>query len=319
MAPEQWNEVRAKRHLRADVPIEDLDECKTKAQRIGAAFATLRRNLQEARPDVIVVFGDDQLETLDWNNNPAFAVFAGEAFEGESSTRDLKQALSFTEPADNGEGPAPRIRLQAHPELAASLMTGLMRRGFDPAFCMDAPKPEVGIGHAFLRPAESLTDLQTPVVPVLVNCFFAPQPTAYRCYQLGKAMGEIIEEHPGDLRVAVIGSGGLWHTPGTPDAYLDEEFDRESVSYLERGDVEGAARFFDAYEVPEGDTSQDVWKRGPLSTGMPVSGGPQLGTREFCNWVASNAVLDGRPATLVDYVPVYASPCGMGFMYTNPG
>ena len=53
-----------------------------------------------------------------------------------------------------------------------------MQRGFDPAFCMDMPKPEHGIGHAILRPAESLTDFDTPIVPVLLNCYYAPQPTA---------------------------------------------------------------------------------------------------------------------------------------------
>src|SRR5690606_9503197 len=85
--PEVWNEVRGRRPLRRDVPYEDLDECKAKAQRIQLAFETLRDRLQEARPDVIVMFGDDQLEALDWNNNPAFAVFVGEEFEGKSSTR----------------------------------------------------------------------------------------------------------------------------------------------------------------------------------------------------------------------------------------
>jgi hypothetical protein len=297
--------------------MEDVDDCKAKEQRIQAAFATLRDKLDEAKPDVIVIFGDDQLETLDWNNEPPFAVYVGEEFEGESSKEDTNFARSFSDPSGNGSAPTPRYHLKGHPELAVSLVTGLMQRGFDPSYCMEAPKPDVGLGHAFLRPAESLTDLKTPIIPILVNCFFAPQPTAMRCYQFGKAVREIIEEHPSDLRVAVIGSGGLWHTPGTPNAYLDEEFDRESIRYLEKGDVEGAARFFDAYQLPEDDSSQDVRGRGRLSTGMPISSGPQLGTREFCNWVAANAMLDGRPATLVDYVPVYASPCGMGFTYTT--
>ena len=48
---------------------------------------------------------------------------------------------------------------------------------------------------------------------------------------------------------------------------------------------------------------------------MPGFGGPQGGTRETCNWIAAAAVADGRPATLVDYVPVYASPIGAGFAY----
>ena len=75
------------------------------------------------------------------------------------------------------------------------------------------------------------------------------------------------------------------------------------------------ARFFDEYPVLPGDRSQDVGARGRGATGMPGPGGPQGGTRETCNWIAAAAVADGKPATIVDYVPVYASPIGAGFAY----
>jgi hypothetical protein len=205
--------------------------------------------------------------------------------------------------------------VKGQPELAVGLLTGLMKHNFDPAFCMDMPNPERGIGHAILRPAESLTNFDIPVVPVLVNCYYAPQPTAMRCYQLGKAMREIIEEHPSDMRVAVIGSGGLWHTPGAKAAWLDEEFDRETLRHLEVGDARGMAEHFDSYVIPEGDTSQYVGERARQATGMPGPGGPQGGTRETCNWIAAAGVADGSRSTIVDYVPIYSSPIGAAFAY----
>lgn len=311
MAPERWNEVRANRSLRGDVPLDDLDTNKQKAERIQRSFATLRSQLGEAGPDVVVVFGDDQNECFDFSNTPAFAVYVGDEFEGALSSRDA----TFGRPAAGERPPAPKATLKGHPELGVGLLTGLMKHGFDPAFCMDMPKPEHGIGHAFLRPAESLTDLKIPVLPVLLNCYYAPQPTAMRCYQLGKAVRAIIEDYPGDLRVAVVGSGGLWHTPGAKDAYLDEEFDRGVLHYMEAGDACGMAQYFDDYRIPDGDASQYVRERGRNSTGMPGFGGPQGGTRETCNWIAAAAVADGVPATVVDYVPVYASPIGAGFAY----
>lgn len=313
MPPERWNEVRASRKLRADVPMDDLETNRQKAARIQQGFAVLKRELAAARPDVVIIFGDDQNECFDFTNFPAFAVYVGEEFEGMLSARDL----AFGRPASPGaeRPPAPRARLKGHPELGVSLLTGLMQRGFDPAFCMEMPKPEHGIGHAFLRPAESLTDLQTPVLPVLLNCYYAPQPTAMRCYQFGRATREIIEAFPGDLRVAVVGSGGMWHTPGAQDAYLDEAFDQAILHYLAVGDACGMARFFDSYQIPEGDASQDVRVRGRNSTGMPGFGGPQGGTREICNWIAAAAVVDGVPAKVVDYIPVYASPIGVAFAY----
>jgi hypothetical protein len=297
MAPERWNEVRASRSLRADVPLDDVETNRAKALRIAAAFATLRATLAAAAPDVIVVFGDDQLECFDFRNYPAFAVYAGETFRGTL--------------AGGGTAGVP-----GHPRLATALLTGLMRRGFDPAFSLDMPKPDRGIGHAFLRPAESLTDFTTPIVPVFLNCYYAPQPTATRCYRLGVAVREIIDEHPADLRVVVIGSGGLWHTPRAKDAYLDEAFDRGILKALTSGDALGMARYFDAYTVPAGDASQEIGAPGPGATGLPDAGGPRGGTRETCNWIAAAAVADGTPATLVDYVPIYASPIGAGFAYS---
>lgn len=296
LPPERWNEVRAGRPLRADVPLDDLQTNRKKAERIRAGFAALREKLAAARPDVIVVFGDDQLECFDFTNFPSFAVYAGDAFEGALSTGG-------------------KARILGHPELGVALLRGLMRRGFDPAFCLETPKTERGVGHAVLRPAESLLGLDTPMVPVFVNCYYAPQPTAMRCYALGRAVREIITELPGDLRVAVIGSGGLWHTPGAPDAYLDEEFDQAILRLMTAGDARGMAQYFDRYEIPVGDRSQDIGKRGRSSTGMPGPEGPQGGTRETCNWIAAAAVADGKPAVVIDYVPVYASPVGAAFAY----
>ena len=299
-APEQWNEVRASRSLRGDVPFDDVEANRATAARVRAAFATLRRELAAVRPDVLVCFGDDQLECFDFANFPAFAIYVGAEYEGKL--------------AAGGSA-----RVPGHPELATALLAGLMRRDFDPAFSMEMPKPERGIGHAVLRPAESLTDFTLPIVPVLINCYYAPQPTGLRCYRLGRATREIIDEYPGDLRVAVVGSGGLWHTPAQPDAYLDEEFDRGILRLMQTGDARGMADYFDAYKVPAGDRSQAIATRGRGVTGMPSAGGPQNGTREICNWIASTAVAEGRPVTLVDYVPIYSSPIGAGFAYWRNG
>jgi hypothetical protein len=296
MPPERWNEVRASRALRADVPLDDVETNSAKAARIAAAFATLKGRLAAARADVIVIFGDDQLECFDFRNYPAFAIYAGEKFQGTL--------------AGGGTASVP-----GHPALAGALLTGLMRRGFDPAFSLEMPKPERGIGHAFLRPAESLTDFTTPIVPIFLNCYYAPQPTATRCYELGAAVREIVDGHPGDLRVAVVGSGGLWHTPRAKDAYLDEAFDQAILTAMAVGDAAGMARCFDEYVVPPDDASQLIGAPGPGTTGLPDSPGPRGGTRETCNWIAAAAVVEGRPATVVDYVPLYASPIGAAFAY----
>jgi 3-O-methylgallate 3,4-dioxygenase len=324
MPPENWNAIRATRALRADVPMDDIDSSRDKFNRIQKAFETLRGKLAEAEPDVVMIIGDDQMECFDFRNFPSFALYVGEEFEGFISSpaalaHDAFESVGVTPPPEAQElikdaGPPRRARIQGAPELGGSLLAGLIKRGFDPAFSMEMPNPEFGLGHAFMRPSETLTDMKTPVLPVLTNCYYAPQITGLRSYQMGKAIREAIEEYPGNERIAVIGSGGLWHTPARKDAYLDESFDRAELDFMARGDVEGMARYFDEYRIPEGDASQAVPPKGKASTGMPVLGGPQGGTRETANWIAAAAVA-AKPATIVDYVPVYASPIGCGFAY----
>ena len=324
MPPENWNAIRATRALRADVPMDDIDSNRQKFDRIQKAFETLRSKLAEANPDVVMIIGDDQMECFDFRNFPSFALYVGEDFEGFVSSpaalaHDAFESVGVTPPPEAAElikdaGPPRRARIKGAPELGAALLAGLIKRGFDPAFSMEMPNPDFGLGHAFMRPSETLTDMATPVLPVLTNCYYAPQITGRRSYQLGKALREAIEEYAGNERVAVIGSGGLWHTPARNDAYLDESFDRAQLDLMAGGDAEGMARQFDEYRIPEGDQSQAVPPRGKASTGMPVLGGPQGGTRETANWIAAAAVA-GKPATVVDYVPVYASPIGCGFAY----
>ncbi len=216
-----------------------------------------------------------------------------------------------------GRHAEPGYRFKGHPDLAVSLLTGVMKRGFDPAFSMDMPKPDRGLAGGVIRTAEELTDWSLPIVPVMMNLYFAPQPTAMRCYQFGKAVREAIDEFPGDLRVGVVGSGGLWHTPGMKDAWLNEEFDNRSLELLKVGDIRGMAEHFDSYVVPAEDASQYIGERGRSITGMPGPGGPQGGTRETCAWISAAAVADGCSNTIVDYIAAYASPVGNGFAYCD--
>ena len=136
MPPERWNEVRASRiaaRRRA---------ARRSAERTGRRPARIQRGLRHpagagstaAAPDVIVVFGDDQLECFDFSNFPAFAVYVGEEFEG---------ALWAGTTA-----PAPRARIPGHPELGVALLSG-----------PDAARlrPRVLHGHAASRSAASAT------------------------------------------------------------------------------------------------------------------------------------------------------------------
>ncbi len=191
-----------------------------------------------------------------------------------------------------------------------------MQDGFDLSFSLELPRPDDGIGHAFMRPAFYLApDYDIPTVPFFVNCYFGPQPSGRRCVQLGRAVRSFIDRLPGDLRVAVIGSGGLWHTPMMPNSILDPDFDTTILHHVKRGDANAMAAYFDSRKPV-------VDPEDPKSLER-ASGGSQMllglggGTGETRNWIITAAVVEGLAGTVVDYVPVYASPVGLAFAYWN--
>lgn len=312
--PEQWTETHARRSeragYRADVRVDPPEVNEAKHARCMSALQTLREHLERARPDVLVIFGDDQGEQFTFRNFPSFAVYVGERFEGY---RRLRTAQVVYPGAPNT--PLPRTPdhwtgVAGHPALARYLLENLVGEGFDLAFSQQLPSEEVGMGHAIMRPLHYLTpSYDVPVVPFLVNCYFAPQPSGARCVALGRAIRRLVERLDGDLRVAAIGSGGLWHTPGSRGSYLDERFDQTILDALRQGDAAAAARCFDTARDETGGPEADH------SGGTGMRGGLGGGSGEVRNWLIAAGVADGAPATVVDYVPVYASPIGMGFAY----
>ena len=309
--PEDWNQARSGRELRADVPLDDLESNRRKYARVQEGFAVLRRKLEQAGPEVIVVFGDDQLECFDFCNYPAFSIYVGEEFSGTLAGEDTPIGALASSPPK-------RTTLKGHPELGVALLTGLMKRGIDPAFCMDMPKPEEGIGHAVMRPgavADRFQDADRARSSSTATTRRSPPPraatrSAGRCAKSSRNCRA-------DLRIAIVGSGGLWHTPRKKQAWLNEAFDEALLGCMARGDIRAMAACFDEYQVPAGDASQDIGARGREVTGMPGFGGPQGGTRETCNWIAAAGAVEGTTATIVDRVPIYASPIDAAFAYFN--
>jgi aromatic ring-opening dioxygenase catalytic subunit (LigB family) len=316
--PEEWEPARATRASRgglaSSVPLDSPETNAQKFARCRRAYGVLRDQLERARPDVLVIFGDDQFEQFDFKNFPAFALFVGETLAGFKISRSVGLPVSKNRPV-RPKTPEHWATVRTHPALSRALMKGLMRHRFDLAFSVDLPDDEEGVGHAFMRPLYYLDpEYRLPIVPIFVNCYYGPQPTGTRCYELGRAVREVIASLPLDLNVAILGSGGLWHTPNYPNSYLDEAFDGAILQHVRSGDAHGMAAYFDSREAVFDDSDPE----GNLAsggTGMLLGLGS--GTGETRNWIAAAAVAEGRAGTVVDYVPVYASPCGTAFAYWN--
>ncbi len=314
---DRWEQTRTLRAgaggFDANVPSESREDMVAKAARIAAGRATLSDVLRSAAPDVLVIFGDDQLEQFKLANFPALSIYTGSSFSGFTIS-------PLDGPPFPGDWP-PRPRTPEHwqtvpgsPDLAKALLMRLTALGFDMAFSTQLTDPEHGMGHAVMR-AHTLLDtgFSIPTVPIWINCYYGPQPTAQRCYDLGRAVRETIDALPGNLRVAIVGSGGLWHTPGAQKSILDEEFDRAILASVTTGDARAMAATFDTYPVVYDPLDARSVKDASGGTGIVTGLGS--GTGETRNWIAAAASVDGVPGKVVDYVPVYASPVGIAFAY----
>jgi len=73
------------------------------------------------------------------------------------------------------------------------------------------------------------------LVPIQVNVLQYPLPTALRCYKLGQSIRRAIESYPGDLDVAIVGTGGLSHQiHGERAGFNNTEWDMRFLELIER-------------------------------------------------------------------------------------
>ncbi len=253
-----------------------------KYRRGQEAVAELTRRLAKARPDVVVVIGDDQREIFRDEGIPVFGFFLGDelvdqAPAGEQLERVAK-GIRAAYWARHGERPSAH---RTCAPLSRHLVAELMAAEFD-VLTFTSQAPGTTLGHAFTFPHYRLAlPERTPIVPVFINTYIPPNvPSAARCYRLGQVIGQAVESWPDDARVAVIASGGLSHF------VVDEELDRQVLDALVAADP------------------------GPLRA---IPGNYlRSGTSEILNWVTAAGALGKLRASVVDYVPGYRSPAGTG-------
>ena len=96
-------------------------------------------------------------------------------------------------------------------ELALACVRHLQSRDFDVAI-----SHQMKVDHGITIPLFKLTGAlaRYNVLPVFINCAADPRPSFRRVRAFGEAVGEFLAEQ--DMRITVVGSGGLSHDPPTP-------------------------------------------------------------------------------------------------------
>ena len=143
-------------------------------------FREVKAHLDAAKADAIIVIANDHFNTFFMNNFPTFAIGLTDAAFGP-----------------NDQTKMPHYDFAVQETLASHMLKTAMEEGFDFSVAQ-----EFGVDHAMLVPLHYLTDgVKAPVVPIWVNTFSAPLPTAKRCYALGKMMQGAIKSLPQKMRV----------------------------------------------------------------------------------------------------------------------
>jgi 2,3-dihydroxyphenylpropionate 1,2-dioxygenase len=186
---------------------EDRDQ----VGRVREAMQKVGDGLRALKPDVVIVMTNDHGDEYIVGCVPPFVVHCGNRAQGMHKHRgwwNLKGDIGY------------------------DIVRGLMRDGFDPAFTLDAP-----LATPFTIPLEFMGfPREAPFLPIFINSYVPPQPSAERCYRFGQALNDSVVRL--GLRAVFIASGGLSHYPGTPQySHPDLGTDKLIYERLSQGNL----------------------------------------------------------------------------------
>ena len=239
-------------------------------------FRAVKAHLDAARADAIVVIANDHFNTFFLNNFPTFAIGVADKSFGP-----------------NDQTKMPHYDLLIETTLANHIRNVAIGEGFDLSVVQ-----EFGVDHAMLVPLHYLTDgIRIPVVPIWVNAFVKPLPTAKRCFALGRAVRSAIDSLPQDtrqaqdtrqdLRVAVVGTGSFSLEIGGPKIEPGKRNAVPDLAWSRHVHRRMAEARFD--ELVEEATPERMWQAGNI-------GG------ELLNWIVTLGVIGkDKPRYIADH------------------
>jgi protocatechuate 4,5-dioxygenase beta chain len=181
-------------------------------------YEPARKWMAARKPDVAIIVYNDHANFVGLDAVPTFAVGVAGKYEI----------------ADEGFGPRPVPPVTGAPELSEHLVRELIDDGFD-----ITTYSKLDVDHGLTVPLSIYCPSPgeawpCKVVPLLVNVIQYPQPTAARCYALGKALGKAIRSYPDNSKIAVFGTGGMSHQlAGARAGLINPGFDRMYLSAIE--------------------------------------------------------------------------------------
>ena len=252
-----------------------------------AALDHLADDLEAAAPDVVIIVTDDQGELFHMTNLPAISIFYGEEVITMPRANVPHQRHTLKEQFFEIMSAAYAMdRSHIFPgktDFARELIERLIDKNIDVGAAASVEDPQkAGIGHGVGFVIKRLfKGRQIPVIPVLLNTYYPPNaPNAARCYAIGQALREAIEESPSKLRVALVASGGLSHF------VVDEALDLRILQSMGEG-------------------------RGRALTDLP-KGALNSGSSEIRNWITVAGAIEKMKKRWFEYQALYRQAAGTG-------
>jgi protocatechuate 4,5-dioxygenase beta chain len=179
-------------------------------------YERTRRWFDEQKPDVAIVVYNDHACAFSMDVIPTFAIGCADEFA----------------PADEGWGPRPVPMVKGHPELASHIVETAVLDEFDLTIVN-----RMALDHGLTVPLSLMfgqpKEWPCRVIPIAVNFTQYPFPTGRRCYKLGQTIRKAVESFDENLKVVILGTGGMSHQIHGPRAGLiNSRFDGEFLDQL---------------------------------------------------------------------------------------
>jgi len=283
--------------------------------KVMGAYRQVRERIDAFKPDVIVIWGDDQYENFTEDLVPPFCVYAHDQFVStpHAKLRGWVQGSPgnvWDEPKDMA------LVAPGHPEAAKHLTRRLLEDGYAMPYSYK-PLHSQGLAHSFVNTLLYLdydrTGFDYPVVPFHVNCYGSsfvrnkggdtlnravdsepdpPAPPPRLCFDVGAAAARIMHDSP--WRVAFVATSSWSH------AFITEKH------HFLYPDVEADTRRFE--ELRDGRFG--AWRD------ISIDEIEACGQHELLNWVCLTGAMPEMGATpeMLDFSPSYifnSSKCTM--------
>ncbi|MGC0416856.1 hypothetical protein [Embleya sp. AB8] len=234
--------------------------------RVTAAYRAVAERLAALDPTDVVIIGADHYVLFGPGCLPRYLIGTGDV----------------SGPVERLPGLA-RAPLPDNRELARHIAEHGHRNRVDWAVA-----PVLTADHSIVIPYDLVVRASNArVVPVYLASGVEPLLSMTRAAEVGAAIRAAVEAYDRDVRVAVLGSGGISHWVGTPEmGRVNAEFDRTVLDLVARGDLAGLCALDDATVRAEGGNgAQEIRNFAAAMAAVGPCRGEILGYEAVPEWI----------------------------------